>query len=197
MLRTGIQNGDVERLKKGLDMLQRNVERISTFVRTFLDFSKGREIQAKLSHPEEIAQEVVDNYLAEAKKLGIILTHECTEDIEPAPIDYESMHECLTNLVGNAIDACRVSDDMMGTLVTVKTSEKEKVIFYEVADDGSGIDYDLRKKIFTTFFTTKGLGGTGLGLLMTKKIVQEHGGRIDLESEPGKGTEAVLSMPVK
>jgi signal transduction histidine kinase len=105
------------------------------------------------------------------------------------------MHECLTNLVGNAIDACRVSDDGMGTFVKVKTFEKEKVIFYEVADNGCGIDYDLRKKIFTTFFTTKGLGGTGLGLLMTKKIVQEHGGRIDLESDPCKGTIFRISLP--
>ena len=195
MLSTGIQKGDVERLKKGVDMLQRNVERISAFVKTFLDFSKGREIQVKLSHPEDVAQEVVENYAAEARKLGIILTHECANDIEPAPIDYESMHECLTNLVGNAIDACRVSDDGMGTFIRVKTFEKEKVIFYEVTDNGCGIDYDLREKIFATFFTTKGLGGTGLGLLMTKKIVQEHGGRIDLESEPGKGTVFRISLP--
>ncbi len=195
MLSTGIQKGDIERLKKGVDMLQRNVERISSFVKTFLDFSKGREILAKLSHPEDIAQEVVENYTTKAEKLGIILTHEFINDIEPAPIDYESMHECLTNLVGNAIDACQVSDDGMGTFVRVKTFEKEKVIFYEVADNGCGIDYDLRKKIFTTFFTTKGLGGTGLGLLMTKKIVQEHGGRIDLESEPGKGTLFRISLP--
>ncbi len=195
MLSTGIQKGDVERLKKGVDMLQRNVQRISAFVKTFLDFSKGRKIQVKLSRPEEIAQEVVDNYAAEAEKLGIILTHECTNNIDPAPIDFESMHECLTNLVGNAIDACRVSDDNMGTFVKVKTFEKEKVIIYEVADNGCGIDYDMRKKIFTTFFTTKGLGGTGLGLLMTKKIVQEHGGRIDLESETGKGTVFRISLP--
>lgn len=195
MLSTGIQKGDVERLRKGVDMLQRNVERISLFVKTFLDFSKGREIRAKLSHPKDIAQEVVDNYAAEAKKFGIDLTHESMDGIEPAPIDFESMHECLTNLVGNAIDACRASEDPMGTYVKVRTFERDSTVFYEVADNGCGIDYDLRRKIFTTFFTTKGLGGTGLGLLMTKKIVQEHGGRIDLESEPGKGTVFRISLP--
>ncbi|MDY6973940.1 MAG: ATP-binding protein [Thermodesulfobacteriota bacterium] len=195
MLRTGIQKGDLERLKKGVDMLQRNVERIAMFVKTFLDFSKGREIRAKVSRPEDIAQEVVDNYTAEAKKLGIDLTHECMDVIEPAPIDYETMHECLTNLVGNAIDACRVSEDKKGTFVRARTFEKNGAIIYEVADNGCGIDYDIRKKVFTTFFTTKGLGGTGLGLLMTRKIVQEHGGRIDLESEPGKGTVFRISLP--
>ena len=57
------------------------------------------------------------------------------------------------------------------------------------------MDYEVKRKVFTTFFTTKGLGGSGIGLLMTKKIVQEHGGKIDLESEPGKGTTFRIVLP--
>jgi len=57
------------------------------------------------------------------------------------------------------------------------------------------MDYEVKKKVFTTFFTTKGLGGSGLGLLMTKKIVQEHGGRIYLDSQPGKGTTFSIKFP--
>jgi len=106
------------------------------------------------------------------------------------------MHECLTNLVGNAIDACQVSD-AGGCRVTVRTFEENGTIIYEVADDGCGMDYEVKKKVFTTFFTTKGLGGSGLGLLMTKKIVQEHGGIIDLETEPQKGTTFRIRLPRK
>ncbi len=57
------------------------------------------------------------------------------------------------------------------------------------------MDHEVKKKVFTTFFTTKGLGGTGLGLLTTRKIVQEHGGRIELESEPGDGTTFRIVLP--
>lgn len=194
MLNTGISKGSIDRVQKGMDMLDRNIDRISVFVKTFLSFSKGREIRAQLSHPADIAREVVELYAAKAGELGIELINEVDGEIKLAPIDYESLHECLTNLVGNAIDACRVSEGG-GTHVTVRTSEADQVITYEVIDDGCGMDYEIKRKVFTSFFTTKGLGGTGLGLLMTKKNVQEHGGTIDLESEPGQGTTFRIRLP--
>ena len=66
-----------------------------------------------------------------------------------------------------------------------------------VADDGCGMDYEVKRRVFTTFFTTKGGGGTGLGLLTTRKIIQEHGGRILLESKPGEGSIFRIELPRK
>jgi len=195
MLNSGMNKSNVERVQKGMEMLVRNIDRISTFVREFLSFSKGREIQVKLCSPAKVAEEVVDLYKAQARELGIELVNECIGDIDSAPMDYESMHECLTNLVGNAIDACQMSDNEGGCHVWVRTSEENEVIVYEVVDDGCGMDYEVKKKVFTTFFTTKGLGGTGIGLLMTKKIVQEHGGKIDVESEPMQGSTFRIRLP--
>jgi signal transduction histidine kinase len=106
------------------------------------------------------------------------------------------MHECLTNLVGNAIDACQVAAKG-GSRVIIRVYEKKGIIFYEVTDDGCGMDYEVQKKVFTTLFTTKGLGGTGLGLLMTKKIIQEHGGSVKLKSEPNMGTTFKICLPRK
>jgi len=137
---------------------------------------------------------VVDLYAVKADKLGITLKYEKIGDIAPAPIDFESMHECLTNLVGNAIDACQMSDEN-SCYVRVRIFEEYNTIIYEVADNGCGMDYEVKRKVFTTFFTTKGLGGSGLGLLMTKKIVHEHGGTIDLKSKPGKGTTFSIRLP--
>lgn len=188
MLKTGIGQGNIDRVHKGMEMLDRNIERISMFVNTFLGFAKGRVINAKLSNPCDIASEVVSMYAAKAKECSVILRHEHMDTIRPAPIDYESMHQCLTNLVGNAIDACNLSGQRIGLKVIIRTMEINEAIIYEVIDNGCGMDYEIKKKIFTNFFTTKGLGGTGLGLLMTKKIVQEHGGKIEYESDPGKGT---------
>jgi PAS domain S-box-containing protein len=194
MLKTGLAQGNLDRLQKGMEMLTRNIERVSVFVKAFLSFSKGREIQAKICQPDEIVKDVIGLYAVKANELGITLKHEIIGRIAPAPIDFESMHECLTNLVGNAIDACQVSDGN-GLSVMVRTFEENGSIVYEVVDNGSGMEYEVKKKVFTTFFTTKGLGGTGLGLLMTKKIVHEHGGTIDLESEPGKGTTFRIRLP--
>ncbi len=194
MLNSGLNKGNIERIQKGMEMLMRNIERISMFVKAFLSFSKGREIQAKICDPAQIAKEVVDLYAVKADELGITLKNEKIGDVNPAPIDYESMHECLTNIVGNAIDACQVSNGFT-CYVKVRTFEEHGTIVYEVADNGCGMDYEVKKKVFTTFFTTKGLGGSGLGLLMTKKIVQEHGGRIYLESQPGKGTTFRIKLP--
>jgi signal transduction histidine kinase len=68
-------------------------------------------------------------------------------------------------------------------------------IIFEVEDTGCGMEPEVRDKVFNSFFTTKGLGGTGLGLLVTKKIVREHGGRIEVESEPGEGSCFRLELP--
>ncbi len=194
MLKTGLAKGNIDRIQKGMEMLARNIERVSIFVKAFLSFSKGREIHVKMCDPAEIAQEVIDLYAVKADELGITLKNETIGEIAPAPIDFESMHECLTNLVGNAIDACQMSDKN-SCYVTVRTFEEYSTIIYEVADNGMGMDYEVKKKVFTTFFTTKGLGGSGLGLLMTKKIVHEHGGTIDLKSKPGKGTTFSIRLP--
>ncbi len=195
MLNTGLSKSNLDRVGKGLDMLTRNIDRIGLHVKTFLGFSRGREIKAALSNPVDISQEVVNMYAARAQKLGIALRHASNNAIAPAPIDYESMLECLTNLVGNAIDACIVSDDDNELHVDVEAYEKDGVVIYEVADNGCGMDYAVKQKVFTNFFTTKGLGGTGLGLLMTKKIIQEHGGVIEYESEPGQGTVFRIRLP--
>jgi PAS domain S-box-containing protein len=194
MLKTGLAQGNIDRIQKGMEMLARNIERVSVFVKAFLSFSKGREIQAKLCDPAEIAKEVVDLYAVKADKLGIMLKYEKTGDIAPAPIDFESMLECLTNLVGNAMDACQMSDEN-SCYVSVRAFEEYRTIIYEVADNGCGMDDEVKRKVFTTFFTTKGLEGSGIGLLMTKKIVHEHGGTVDLKSKPGKGTTFSIRLP--
>ncbi len=195
MLKSGIKKGNVDRLQQGVEMLARNTDRISMFVRSFLSFSKGRQIKVQLNKPNDIAKEVVNAHMVRAKDLGIDLRIDAGRTLKSAPMDYESIHECLTNLVGNAIDACRVSEKKHLCHVTVRTFEENGVIIYEVADNGSGMDYEVKKKVFTTFFTTKGLGGTGLGLLMTKKNIQEHGGKIEMESEKGEGTTFRIRLP--
>ena len=67
----------------------------------------------------------------------------------------------------------------------------------EVSDNGCGMDEEVKNKIFTSFFSTKGGAGTGLGLLVTQKIIKEHGGTITVESEPGKGSTFAIRLPLR
>jgi len=196
MLGSGLEKGNLPRIQKGMRMLERNTQRLSVFVKAFLNYAKGREIRAQLNDPIEIAKEVVEMYAQKAIDLNLKLDLEVSNPISMAAIDYECIHECLTNLVSNAIDACCFKDNG-GSRVILRAFEKNRIIYYEVIDDGCGIEKDIKKKIFNTFFTTKGLSGTGLGLLMTRKMIQEHGGTIKLESIPDKGTTFRILLPRK
>jgi len=195
MLNSGMKKGNVDRIGQGMEMLGRNIERVAAFVKEFLSFSKGRTIQAAPCDPRAIAEEVVAMYSPRARELGIELVHEAGEAIPQAPLDGAGIHECLTNLVGNAMDACVMSEDRQNCHVRVSTLERDGALVYQVVDDGCGMDYQVKQKVFTTFFTTKGLGGTGLGLLTTKKIVQEHGGHVEMESDKGKGSTFRIVLP--
>ena len=112
-------------------------------------------------------------------------------------LDPEGIHCCLLNLVGNAFDACMDVERLGGPKeVIIRTEEDEGGgVEYEVIDTGCGMDEDVKDKIFRSFFSTKGTRGTGLGLMITQKVVREHGGDIKVESEKGKGTGFAIRLP--
>jgi signal transduction histidine kinase len=80
--------------------------------------------------------------------------------------------------------------------VTTRREGEGKILF-QVSDNGCGMDDEVKKLLFTSFFTTKGSKGNGLGLLITQKIVQDHGGTLSVNSEPGKGSIFTTLLPVK
>ena len=103
--------------------------------------------------------------------------------------DPTQLAQVLTNVLINAIDAGARD-------VALSFDVADDGVRIRVVDDGSGMDAAVREKIFDPFFTTKDVGeGTGLGLSVSLGIVEEHGGRIDVESEPGKGTRVDIHLP--
>jgi len=192
----GLEKDDKEMINEGWEMLERNFEKTTSLVKDFLSFSKGRLPKLKMMKPGSLIEEIIDLYKDIASQSKIELRAEIDKNIKRAPLDPDGIHTCLTNLVSNAIDACLMSKPK-GTEVLIKVSEKRDKLVFEVSDNGSGIDYEIKKKIFTTFFTTKGGEGTGLGLLTTRKIVQEHGGKIIVDSEKGSGARFRMEFPRK
>ncbi len=195
VMRSGMDRSDEERIKRGCQMLEDNVARISTFVKEFLQFARGHTPKVKLTDPNKIAQKVYDMFYQKAAMAGIGLKLNLQEKIAMAMMDEMGILDCVSNLVSNALDACEISDKP-GRSVSLSTLDEHGALVIEVADDGVGMDYEVKKKVFTNFFSTKGSDkGTGLGLLTTSKIVQEHGGKVSVESEPGKGSVFRLVFP--
>jgi len=176
-------------------MLEENINRISEFVKEFLDFARGNKPEVTFCDPNEIAQKVIDLFQDRAAIAEIKLNIEMQSNIKNAALDAEGIHVCISNLISNAIDACEMSENKNNE-ITLLTRNVDDELVYEVADNGCGMDYDIKQKVFNNFFSTKGSGkGTGLGLLTTRKIVQEHGGLVSFESTVGEGSTFSLIFP--
>ncbi len=194
MIGLGLKKDDRNLIDRGSEMLDRNFNKTTSLVRDFLSFSKGRLPELKMTDPNQLVKEISDLYKDIAGQSGIELKPVLSPKIKKAPLDADAIHTCLTNLVSNAIDACQMGKQK-GTEVVVSVRDEKSTLIFEVTDNGAGMDYDIKKKIFTTFFTTKGGQGTGLGLLTSRKLVQEHGGRIVVKSQKNKGSLFRLEFP--
>jgi PAS domain S-box-containing protein len=194
VMSSGLKKNDDGRLRQGWEMLDRNMNRISALAKNLLAFSRGDEPSPQLVRPAELVADVLSLYGESAEQHGIRLHAALDDDIEPAWFDPEGIHSCLANLISNAMDACMVSQNP-DCSITVRLFEERDTIMMEVEDTGCGMDYEVKQKAFTSFFTTKRKGGTGIGLLITRKIVQQHGGSVTLTSTTGEGARFRLSFP--
>jgi PAS domain S-box-containing protein len=190
----GLEDDRRDKIQQGWEMLDRNFHKITTFVREFLSFAKGREAVVAPTDPNRVAEDAATLFREAAREKGVQVVTELSPDVSEANLDADGIHACLANLLSNAIDACLLSDQGGGT-VTLRTRERAGVLEFEVEDNGCGMDCEIKSKVFTSFFTTKGTAGTGLGLLVTKKVVQEHGGSVDIESSPGVGSTFRITLP--
>ncbi len=168
------------------------VQRIQAIVKGLRDFARLDESDLKEVDINEGVRSTLDIVRGEAKKKGVRLT----VDLAPLPevTCYPAkVNQVVMNLVANAIQA-----SPEGGEVTVRTSASAGGVAIHVRDSGRGIDPAIREKIFDPFFTTKPPGqGTGLGLSISYRIVQDHGGRIEVESLPGEGAHFTVHLPLK
>jgi signal transduction histidine kinase len=193
----GMELGKEEYLSQGWEMLKGNVEKIKNLALDLLNYAKEREPELRLCDPNEPIREVYQLMLSRAHECGIRLTLDLAPDLAATLLDPEALHCSLLNLATNALDACIdigcLCDEKEVCLRTCKT--RGWAVEYQVADNGCGIDDDAKSRVFRNFFSTKGTKGTGLGLMITQKIVRAHGGEIELRSEKGKGTTFIIRLP--
>ena len=193
----GIKKDNSEKLIKGWDMIKRNIGRTSNLVMDLLSYSKERQPEFEACLPNEIADDVCTLLQDKARENNVKLVRDFDDSIGEVLMDPNSVHEVLLNLMSNAVDGCLFDEDTSKNFrVDLKTAlEKDNVIKFEISDNGLGMDEEVVRKLFTSFFSTKGHRGTGLGLMVTHKLIEEHNGSIDVNSQPGKGTTITVRMP--
>lgn len=196
IVNTSLNKDKPDLLPKGWAMVESNVVKISDLVTNMLISSKEREPEWVLCSPNDIAQEVYDLMEARASQYEIKLVKDFEPSINECLLDPNGIHRCLLNLVSNAIDSCTLDpqEDKTWSIV-IKTREEDDGIRFDITDNGVGMTKEVQENLFERFFSTKGPKGTGLGLLVTRKIVDEHGGTIFYESDPGKGTTFTIRVP--
>ena len=199
VLEKGLELENRQYLSQGWQMIKGNVEKIKGMAADLLNYAKERQPDYRLCDPNAPAEEVYELMRPRAAQVGVALNFAPAQNLPHAWFDHEGIHRVLLNLVTNALDACTdISCASRACEVHLRTLKPHGwAVEYEVMDSGCGMDEDTRKKIFQIFFSTKGSRGTGLGLMIAKKIIDEHGGVIDLSSEKGKGTVFRVRLPEK
>ena len=199
VLDKGFQLNNEKYLRQGWDLLKGNVDRLKSMALDLLNYAKDREPDYHLCDPNRPAREVIDLMLPRARENDVSLEIESDESLPKVWLDPEAIHRCLLNLVTNAIDACINVDctQRHGKVVLRILKTERWAVEFQVVDNGCGMDQETKEKIFQRFFSTKGSRGTGLGLMITKKIIDEHQGAIKFESETGKGTRFVIRLSEK
>lgn len=197
VLEKGIELDNKTYLLQGWEMIKANMERIKGMALDLLNYAKDRELECQWCDPNRPLKEIYALMLSKARDCGVALHLDMEEELPRVLFDPEEMHRCLLNLVANAIDACTEKDQAPEEAKVILRSRRvgDTSLQYEIVDNGCGMEEEIRTKVFSQFFSTKGSRGTGLGLMITKKIVDAHGGHIELHTEEKKGTKFIIILP--
>ncbi|MFW6108720.1 MAG: ATP-binding protein, partial [bacterium] len=172
--------------------LDQNIGLISELVLNMLSFSRRPEPRYQPCDPNALARQLADLVAGRAEKSGCTLDLDLDPHVPAATVDPAAVHRALLNLLHNAID---VTDQGTVRLAT-RFDPAERRVRWAVSDQGPGVPSDQRDAIFEAFYTTKGARGTGLGLAVTRKLVEQLGGRVTVDSEAGRGATFTIDLPV-
>ena len=167
------------------------VDRTNSLITRFLDFARPLALRVARADLHDVLDRAVKDLEAQTPKLDVVLYRNYSPDVPPFLFDGELMERVVYNLLLNAAQASPPT-----SAITLKTRVVEDKVEISVIDRGAGIDPKHRENIFNPFFTTKPTG-VGLGLAIVSKIVDEHGGKIVVESEPGSGSVFRIFLPLR
>jgi two-component system NtrC family sensor kinase len=191
----GFRSNNLPQAKKGWRVVDRNLDKILNLTLNLLAYSKPREPQFELTNPKVLINECLELIAPSANEKGAMCVADVEIDHPAIPIDPEGIHQALTNLLSNAVDAVEPKKGLIRVVCRYDAENKQTII--EVIDNGHGIAPSMMNHLFELFHSTKGNRGTGLGLAVTKKIIDEHEGSISAKSKPDEGTTFTIRLPIR
>ena len=195
ILRMGVRDQEMPLLEQGLRIIEKNHVRLFDLVKDMLGFSKDRVPAFQEKNLVEILTDVVELSAPMARGNGAEVRLEVFAQEVVAFVDPEGIHRTILNLVNNAIDAIREKSYGL-IIVGLKQSAEAGFVEIVVSDNGEGIAEADLKTIFAPFQSSKGNSGTGLGLAVARKTVEEHKGVIWVESNPNEGASFFVKIPL-
>ncbi|MEW6077662.1 MAG: sensor histidine kinase [Thermodesulfobacteriota bacterium] len=177
--------------EKILQIVYRESGRVKAFIQRFLQFARKPDLRLQKRPLAPIIREVMDVYRPLATQQGVTIDLDWPETLPPVNVDAGMLGQVLNNLIKNSLDA--ISGP--GT-ISIGGAAGPRELTISVTDSGAGMEESVRARIFEPFYTTKGAGGTGLGMAIVKTIVESHRGVIECHSTVGQGTTFVIRLPL-
>ena len=200
LVRNGMARNNRQRIEEGRAMVEDGIERISSLSHSMLDYVKEWKLELQRVDLNDLVVNVCELNRQTAADQGVALHQEVTGGLPAVLCDPKLIHMATTDMVVNAIDACVWKDygSDESPEVVMKSSLREGGDFFviEIRDNGCGMNEEIRRNIFTPFFSTKKNQSTGLGLALTAKIIKVHAGEISVESEPDRGAVFRIDLPI-
>jgi two-component system, sporulation sensor kinase E len=179
-----------QKLEQYIGVAKGEINRLDYIVTQFLHALRPTLPQLKPASLNLVVQKTIELLQPELENRGLQVKTRLARQLPDAPIDSQQMQQVLVNLVKNAIQAMT-----KGGTLTIQTGETSEGVWVSVIDTGGGIPQEQLNRIFEPFYTTK-KKGSGLGLMIVQRIVRAHGGRIELESQVGRGTTFRIWLPL-
>jgi signal transduction histidine kinase len=176
--------------QQAVKMLDSEIDRLDRAVKTFLNFTKPLEMRLEETDLRALLEEIADAARPSITRAGVDLRLEMPSSFPHVLVDQQIIHQAVLNLLVNASEFTQP-----GGRITLGLRRNGEFAVIAVSDSGAGIPVEDQKKIFQLFFTTRP-GGTGIGLANTFRFVQLHNGRIEFDSEVGRGTTFRLELPL-
>jgi len=188
-----LHRGDLELAKEGWPILSRNLDRIVRLTLNMLAYSKPGTLDIELCDVNGLIRDAVDLLRVTLDRTGTETILDLDDSMPPMPIDHSAVHQVLMNLLTNAADATGGTNGLITVRSAYDAGTRSAVV--EVSDNGPGIPREWHDDIFEAFVSRKGQRGTGLGLSVSRKIVEAHGGTIAVTSQVGAGATFAVTLP--
>lgn len=195
LINSGMAKDNKDQIDEGWDVVNMMVDRIRSMVQNILFYAKERELEWEALDVLSFAEDVGLTVAHRIQSHNIQFERNFKTPLGTFEVDSSTMRSALVNIIDNAIEATVETSDKKNHRITFGVRAEGDRIIFDVIDTGTGIDRETREQMFTLFYSSKGHQGTGLGLFIANKIVQQHGGSIQVDSTPGKGSHFRVTIP--